>query len=176
MMKISGLKGFLKRSRGGDEGQSLVEVAVTLPLLLLLLVGGVEFACLSYAAIEVSNSAKAAVQYGAQEVAYTTDTTSSGGMQNAINSEVTKVPGLAGATLQSATTTLTCSDGTVPADGNTGGPYSASDCTGSRPVVTLAVRTKATFTPWAIVNPLLKASNIPTSFTLTGYATQVVLQ
>lgn len=171
--KLSGIRAFLKRSRKREDGQSLVEVAVTLPLLLLLVMGGVEFACLGYAAIEVSNSAKAAVQYAAQELALTQDT---GGMQTAINNEVTDVPGLAGATLQSATSTIACADGTVPADGNSAGPYASTDCSGSSVVETLAVKTTATFTPWAIVNPFLRATNLPTSFTLTGYATQVVLQ
>jgi hypothetical protein len=119
---------------------------------------------MAYAAIEVSNAAKAAVQYGAQELALTGDT---GGMQTAVNNEVTDVPGLAGATLQTPTTALSCADGTA---------YSASNCSASSVIYTLQVKTQATFTPWAIVNPLLKATNLPSSFTLSGYATQVVVQ
>lgn len=161
------------QNRGGDGGQSLVEIAFCIPLLLLLLVGGAEFACLGYAVIEVSNAAKAAVQYGAEERAYVADQT---GMQNAVTNEVAQVPGLSAASLSSATTTLSCSDGTTPADGSTGGPYSNLDCASSHSVETLAVKTSATFTPWMLVNPLLKECNIPTSFTVTGYATQVVLQ
>ena len=164
---------FMKANCGGDAGQSLVEVALTVPLLLLLLMGGAEFASLGYAAIEVSNAAKAAVQYGAEESAYTVDTT---GMQNAVNNEVTLVPGLASVTLSNATTTLACSNGTVPADGNAGGPYLNTDCASSHAMETLAVTTTATFTSWAVVNPLLKACNISTSFNLTGHATQVVMQ
>lgn len=161
------------KGKRGEAGQSLVEIAFCIPMLLLLLVGGAEFACLGYSAIEVSNAAKAAVQYGAEERAYVADQT---GMQNAVTNEVAQVPGLSAATLSSATTTLTCSDGTVPADGNSGGPYSNTDCSSSHAVETLAVKTTATFTPWMLVNPLLKECNIPTSFTVTGYATQVVLQ
>ncbi|HEX5234263.1 MAG TPA: TadE/TadG family type IV pilus assembly protein [Silvibacterium sp.] len=162
----------------GDAGQSLVEIALTMPLLVLLLAGGAEFACLAYSAIEVSNAAKAAVQYGGQNGATATDNSGAqSGMQNAINSEITTVPGLSAVTLNSVTTTLTCADGTVPADGNTGGPYSNTDCvTSGGATETLAVTTTATFTPWMLVNPLLKVCGIPTSFTLTGKATQVVLQ
>src|ERR1700757_177315 len=108
-----------------ESGQSIIEVALTVPLLCLLLAGGAEFARMAYAAIEVTNAAKAAVQYASQEQAFTTDTT---GMQNAINNEVMNVPGLAGATLQSATTTATCSDGTTPSDGNPSPPYQSTDC------------------------------------------------
>ena len=156
-----------------ESGQSIIEVALTVPLLCLLLAGGAEFARMAYAAIEVTNAAKAAVQYAAQEQAFTTDTT---GMQNAINNEVMNVPGLAGATLQSATTTATCSDGTTPSDGNTSPPYQSTDCSGSVLMESLAVTTTATFTPGSIINPFLAACSLPTSFTLTGYAKQVVLQ
>lgn len=156
-----------------ESGQSIVEVALTVPLLCLLLAGGAEFARMAYAAIEVTNAAKAAVQYAAQQESYTTDTT---GMQNAINNEVMNVPGLAGATLQSATTTAACSDGTIPSDGNTSGPYSSTDCSGSVVMESLAVTTTATFNPGSVINPFLKACSLPTSFTLTGYAKQVVLQ
>lgn len=167
----------MKARNRGDAGQSLVEIAITLPLLLLLLAGGAEFACLAYSSIEVSNAAKAAVQYGGQAGNTAVDSGTQSGMQNAINSEVTAVPGLGAVTLSSATTTLACADGTVPADGNTGGPYSNTDCVSNGGATeTLSVTTTATFTPWMLVNSLLKASNIPTSFTLTGNATQVVLQ
>lgn len=154
-----------------DRGQSLVEVALTVPLMLVLVIGGIEFACMGYASIEVTNAAKAAVEYGSQEIAFTSDTT---GMQNAINNEVTKIPGLGSVTLASSGTTLACSDGTVPTDGNTGGPYSNTDCPNSRIQTTLSASTTATFSPWLLINPLLKACNIPTSFTLTGHAIQVV--
>jgi Flp pilus assembly protein TadG len=170
--KISSV-GKMARMHRRESGQSIVEVALTVPLLCLLLAGGAEFARMAYAAIEVTNAAKAAVQYAAQQQSYTIDTT---GMQNAINNEVTNVPGLAGASLQSATTTASCSDGTVPTDGTTGGPYSSSDCSGSTLMETLAVTTTSTFTPGTVINPFLKACSLPTSFTLTGYATQVVLQ
>jgi Flp pilus assembly protein TadG len=159
-----------------EKGQSLVEVALTIPLLLLLLTGGAEFASLGYAVIEVSSAAKAAVQYGGQEIAYATNSSANvSSMQNVVNDEVMLVPGLASVTVSNASTTLACSDGTVPTDGSTSGPYSPSDCSSSRAVETLAVTTTATFHSWAIINPLLKACNLPTSFNLTGRATQVVL-
>lgn len=173
MIRKSNIVGKLAEMYRRSEAQSIVEVALSVPLLCLLLVGGAEFARLAYAAIEVSNAAKAAVQYAGQNQSYIADTT---GMQNAINSEVTNVPGLGGASLQSATTTASCSDGTMPTDGNTGGPYSSGDCSGSTLMVSVAVTTTATFTPGSVVNPFLKVCSLPTSFTLTGYANQVVLQ
>jgi Flp pilus assembly protein TadG len=173
MSKIFGYGKLMARLRRSEAGQSLVEVALSVPLLLVLMTGGAEFASLAYSAIEVTNAAKAAAQFGAQASAYATDTAA---MQNAVNKEVTLVPGLAAVTVKSATTTVACSNGTVPSDGNTAGPYSSNDCSGSHPVETMVVKTTATFTPWAVVNGLLKACNLPTSYTLNGYASEVVLQ
>lgn len=73
------MKLFLRRLRG-DAGQALVETAVSVPLLLLILVGATEFARATYAAIEVSNSARAAAQYAAMNGGAAADAT---GVQNA---------------------------------------------------------------------------------------------
>lgn len=52
---------FLKRRVGG---QSLVEVALLLPVLALLLVGAVEFGFLLYAQVQVANAAREAARAG----------------------------------------------------------------------------------------------------------------
>jgi Flp pilus assembly protein TadG len=49
-----------------DNGQAFVELALVLPMLTLLIVGGVELGRLAYADIEVSNAARAAVAYAMQ--------------------------------------------------------------------------------------------------------------
>src|ERR1039457_614293 len=51
---------------GGQSGQALVEMALTVPILVLLLLGAVEFGRVAYISIQVSTAAKAAAQYGAQ--------------------------------------------------------------------------------------------------------------
>ena len=51
--------------RPGESGGALVETALTMPLLVILVLGAVELARVAYAAIEVSNAARAAVSYGA---------------------------------------------------------------------------------------------------------------
>ena len=50
----------------GESGQALVETAITIPLLLLFLLGAAELGQVTYGAINVSNAAKSASQYGAQ--------------------------------------------------------------------------------------------------------------
>jgi hypothetical protein len=72
-----------RRPRGpvsAQRGQSLVEVALSLPLLLVLLVGIIEVGRFSYYSIVVSNAARAGAQYGAQTLATAADQT---GIQNA---------------------------------------------------------------------------------------------
>ena len=63
-----------------ESGQGLIELALTLPFLMLILLGAAEFARFAWASIETTNAARAGVQYGAQ-----TDITASddSGMQTA---------------------------------------------------------------------------------------------
>lgn len=49
-----------------ERGQALVEMALTFPFLLAIFLGIVEFAVICYGAIGVSNAAKAAAQFAAQ--------------------------------------------------------------------------------------------------------------
>jgi Flp pilus assembly protein TadG len=57
-----------------EGGQSLVELALVIPLLLLLLVGIIEIGRFAYYSILVSNVARAGAQYGAQSLAAAADT------------------------------------------------------------------------------------------------------
>lgn len=59
----------------GSNGQSLVEIALVAPLLLLLLIGAVEIGRAAYYSIATVNAARAAVQYGAQNHATAADNT-----------------------------------------------------------------------------------------------------
>ena len=56
-------------------GQSLVELAFVIPLLLLLLVGTIEIGRFAFYSIVVANAARAGAQYGAQSLATASDTT-----------------------------------------------------------------------------------------------------
>lgn len=62
-------------SRARERGQSLVELAFVLPLLLLLLVGIIEIGRFAFYSILVANAARAGAQYGAQSLATAADTT-----------------------------------------------------------------------------------------------------
>lgn len=56
-----------------DSGQAVLELAVVMPLLVLLFFGAVEFGRLCYVGIEVTNAAQAGAAYGAQNHALASD-------------------------------------------------------------------------------------------------------
>jgi len=60
----------------GETGQAFVELALVLPMLLLIIVGAAELGRLAYAAIEVNNAARAGVAYAAQSHITANDTNS----------------------------------------------------------------------------------------------------
>jgi len=140
------------------DGGALIETALALPLLSLLLLGASEFGLVDYEAIEVTNAARAGAQYGAQQGGrYTTDTT---GIQNAASADAPNIT--LGTT--TASLSLVCSDGTIPA-----GPPMV--CASGAAIETiLTVKTQATF------NPLIHIPYVTPSFTLHGQASETVLQ
>ncbi|MGC1782882.1 MAG: TadE/TadG family type IV pilus assembly protein [Acidobacteriaceae bacterium] len=139
-----------------ESGQALVELAFTLPLLALLLLGAGEFARLAYAAIETSNAARAGVQYGAQNHVTASDFA---GMQIAATDDGTDVPQI----VATATHFCGCANGTVST-------CASGDCTGSRIIEYVQVNTTAT------VDPLIHVPGLPTTFTLNGQAIMRVWQ
>jgi Flp pilus assembly protein TadG len=137
-----------------ENGQALIETALSVLFLVFLLLGTTEFARLAYAAIEVSNAAKAAVQYAAQNGATAGDST---GMQTAASNEA---PNLS-VTVSLAPLSVVCSDGSA---------YSkSSGCSpGTFAVTTVTVKTTSTY------NPLIHIPGFAGSMALHGQASQVV--
>jgi Flp pilus assembly protein TadG len=140
-----------------ENGQTLLEVALLTPLLLLLLVGIFEVGRFAYYSIEVSNAARAAVQYGAQSLA---DAKDSVGLTQAAKSDS---PDLSGLTVN-PTVLCACSESpssyvACPALG----------CTG-HPVVFVQVNTTATITPF------FHYPGFPTTFPANGHAIMRVAQ
>src|ERR1051326_5282869 len=96
-----------RRLRGllSQRGQSLVEIGLMLPVVLLTMVGVIEIGRVAYASIEVAGAARAGVQYGAQSEFTAAD---SPGMQQAALNDVN----LTGVTA-SASYSCRCSDGSA---------------------------------------------------------------
>lgn len=137
-----------------SRGQALVETALTIPLLLLLLIGAAEFGRLAYAAIEVSNAARAGVAYGAQSHITASD---SSGMETAATQDGSNITGL------TATSSHFCtcsSNGAVLAC-----TTSLNTCVSpDRVIEYVQVNTTATITP------MFNYPGISRTFTLTGQA------
>jgi Flp pilus assembly protein TadG len=140
---------------GADNGQALVETSLSVLLLMILILGTTEFARLAYTGIEVSNAAKAAVQYAAQNSATSGD---AAGAQTAATNEAPNLT--VTATLQPLS--IVCSDGTV---------YNTTTgcAAGTFAVTTVTVKTTTSY------NPLIHITGFTGSFTLTGQASQVVV-
>jgi Flp pilus assembly protein TadG len=139
-----------------DTGHSLVETALVLPLLITIVVGAAEMARVAYAAIQVSNAARAGVQYGAQN-GYTASDTA--GIANAATNDAANL------TTLTATSSFTCvcSDGTASTCSN-------GDCATSHIEQILTVNTQAT------INPVVHLPGLPKTYTLKGRAVQKCVQ
>ncbi|MGH9466968.1 MAG: TadE/TadG family type IV pilus assembly protein [Terriglobales bacterium] len=117
-----------------SRGQALTELAIILPLCVILLLGVEELGRLAYTAIVINHAAHAGALYGAQNP--TTAVNDPGMVQAALN-DGTDLPGLEA----TATHVCSCSDGGV-APG-----CSLSDCLASRLQVYAQVSTTGAFTP-----------------------------
>ena len=95
---------FSRPSSGGTAGQSLVELALALPVFLLILVGTADFARFTWTTIEVSNAARAGAQYGAQSSITASDEP---GISNAARQDGADL--LSGLTVTPPTHTCSCS-------------------------------------------------------------------
>lgn len=117
-----------------SRGQAMAELAIILPVLLLLMIGGEEVARLAHTGIVASHAAHAGALYGSQSSATVLDNT---GMVNAALADGQELGGL------SATATHVC----TCANGASSPTCAPSDCSGGRLEVYAQVNTIATFTP-----------------------------
>jgi hypothetical protein len=81
------------RSVRHEEAQSIIELALTVPLLLFLLLGSTEFARFAWAAVLTSNAARAGAAYGAQSPTKA-GTVNAPGILTAAANESVNLPGL----------------------------------------------------------------------------------
>ncbi|HEY7306979.1 MAG TPA: TadE/TadG family type IV pilus assembly protein [Bryobacteraceae bacterium] len=149
------------RSRHGlgeERGQSLVETALVSPILLLLLLGIVDFGWFAYNYIELANAANAGVHYAAQNTATAADTPA---IQAAMNSDAANMTSIS----PTVSMACTCSDGTAVTCTN----YVA--CT-----VPARLIDTVTVTATKTVSPLVNWPGIPNSVTLHSSAVMQVEQ
>jgi Flp pilus assembly protein TadG len=152
------LAASLREAKTSERGSSLVELALLLPLLLLMFLGVVEVGRIFYVSIEVNNAARAGAAYGAQSNITAGDTA---GMERVAQQDAPNVPGL------TATASYYCACSTA-----TGSVVSCTDAcsAGGHQVVFVQVYTSASFTT------LSHFPGLPTPFTTYGKAVMRVSQ
>jgi Flp pilus assembly protein TadG len=141
-----------------ESGQSLLEMTLLTPVLLLLLIGIMEVGRFAYYSIEVTNAARAAVQYGAQSLA---DSRDIAGLRQAALNDASDVSGV------SVNPTVLCACSESPSTYAAICP--AIGCSG-HPVVFVQVDTTANITP------LFHYPGFPSRFTANGHAIMRVSQ
>jgi Flp pilus assembly protein TadG len=157
------------RRNGSDRewGQALVETALVIPIFTLMLVGIVEVGRLSYASIEVSNAARAAVSYAAQNHTTAVDTTN---IQNAATQDAREVTSL------TATPSHACycesSGGSLTALASCSSTDTNLTTCASPSHIVLFVTVNTT----APIDTAFHFPGIPSSITLRGQATMRVEQ
>ena len=128
-------------------GQASVELALSLPLLLMMFLVVVETGRAFYIAISVSNAARAGVQYGAQNLSTAAD---NAGMQQAAANDAPNIVGLTA----TATHFCQCSDGTAST-------CLSTDCAGSHRLLYTQVNTSAPYTPLINFMGILPPMSVP---------------
>jgi len=149
---------FSRHESRTPRGQSVVEIALVTPLLLMLLVGTIEIGRYAYYSIEASSAARAGVQYGAQSLAYSKDLA---GITQAAQKDAPEVPAMD----VSAANQCACSNSPANLVG-----CPARDCTPGHGVVFLKVDTKAN------IRPLFRLPGLSLSFAARGQAIMRVTQ
>lgn len=166
------------RGAGSQSGQALVELALVLPLLLVLALGVIEIGRFAYISILVGNAARAGSAYGSRGLVQSADTTR---IANAAKydfagatSGTTNTNGLDQSTLSvSSVNTCGCdSNGTVsPDDTSSCNPSGVPPtCTVGHWVVTIHVTTSGSF------NALFNYPGIPASLAVSRTSSMRVAQ
>lgn len=157
--------GRLVSRRKEEAGSAIVELALSTPLFALVLLGAAEFARVTYAAIEVTNAARAGAQYAAMLGGATGDT---GGIQNAAQADAVE--------LGSTVTTSVAADTCVCSGAESTTVSCTSTCpTGQHIMETVTIQANATYYPLFSYKGIMPGVDMSGPFTLHGSAKQLVL-
>jgi Flp pilus assembly protein TadG len=148
---------LVKAAAQSEDGQALIEMAITSSVFVALLAGVMMFGQIVFTATEVSNAAKAGAQYGAQNGGTAND---SAGIANAAANDAPSL-GLVSGTNVTSSVACACysTPGTAisPCDSTANGK-----CNGDHLIATVTVNTTYTMPLW------LHVPGFGSSITLTG--------
>jgi len=146
-----------RRHRWVARGQSYVELAFALPVLVLILVLAADFGRLFYTYVEVINAARAGAQYGSNSIITAADAT---GMTTAAKQDGANVPNL-------SVTATQCTCGTATGSIS---KCASSFCTNDPQGNYVVVNAQASF------STITKYPGVPSSVTLKSQAVMQVQQ
>ncbi len=162
------MRHFVRCIRSGEglhaeDGSALVELALSIPVLMVMLLGAAEFARLAYASIEVVNAAHTAAVYASSSHAAVGNPAA---ISNAAETDSPNLNGSNAIQVTSVSTACSCSDASIS-------PSSCSDnstCFNAHAamITSVTVQTKSTF------SPVVRLPGSAVSFNLYGNSTQVV--
>ena len=153
---------FLKPFASNESGQSIVELAIVSPLLIMLMVGAVDVGTFMYGGIEVGNGARAGVHYGSQSIQTAADVA---GIGSAASADAQQISGFK---VTNAATYCVC-------DSNQGVTVS---CTQTSPVLCPSPDRRDIFlkvTAATAFTPLLHYPGLPSKLTITRTAIQQIV-
>lgn len=159
--------GKVHRRFFSESGQSLVELALLAPILVLLVIGVVEMGRYYYLSIVLGNSAEAGALYGAQSLGQSADTT---GIQTAADNDFQSNGQPVGNLTVTSSTACGCDSGGSIISAVCNGTLTAGTCSTGHWVAAVQVTATATFTA------LTKFPGIPKSLTVTRTVTMRVKQ
>jgi Flp pilus assembly protein TadG len=167
MKKLNNFR-TLPRILRSQSGQSLVELALLTPILLLLVVGTVEMGRYTSLSILVGNAARAGAEYGAQNPTTAGD---SAGIQNAAMADLKDISGFK--TQPTVTSTFVCgcdNGGTIIPSPETFAACSVTCNVGAHLVTSVQVTVTGTF------SSMFNYPGIPSPLTITSTATERVAE
>ncbi len=154
-MRFFGQPSRKNSRRKFGRGQSMVELAMATPLIILMLLAAVDVGRLLFMTITAKSAARAGVEYGAQSMITASDTN---GMVQAALQDGQDVSGLSA----TASYYCKCPDGSTP-------PQCGDDlCPSGNQIIYVNVVTTAQFTP------LTKIPGIPSPLTISANVTRRV--
>lgn len=140
-----------------EAGQSMVEVALCLPVFFILIVGTAEIASIAWSAVQVQNAARAGAQFGAQSRAAASDTAD---ITTAAQRDAPKL----------TTMTVTPSQSCQCINTSTGATAGTGCATITQCPAPYMIIEQVQVNTSAAVTPLFHWPGLPASYTLTGRA------
>jgi Flp pilus assembly protein TadG len=142
-----------------ESGQGTLELALCLPLFLLLILGTAELANIAWASVQLNNAAHAGAQFGSQSRANAADTTD---IENAAKNEA---PRLITSASTQVTPTQACSCITAAGGTTSNGCETLTEC--PSPDI---IMDNIQVTVHATVTPIIHYPGLPASYTMNAIA------